>query len=143
MSALYFVFSGFTSLLLCCSSVTKSHPTICNPMDCSTPVSPIFSISGSLLKFVSIESVRLSNHLILCRPILLPSVFPIIRVFSSESALHIRWPKYCSFSFSLNPAKGYSGLISFRIGWFDRPAVQGTLRDFSNTTVRKLQFSGI
>ena len=70
-----------------------------------------------------------SNHLILCCPILLPpSIFPIIRVFSSESVLHIKWPKYWSFSFSISPSNEYSGLISFRIGWFDLPAVQGTLK---------------
>ena len=79
-----------------------------------------FTISQSLLKFMSIESVMLSNHLILCHPLLLlPSVFPIIRVFSNESALRIRWPKYWSFSFSVSLSSEYSGLISFRIDWFD------------------------
>ena len=87
------------------------------------------SITGSwsLLKLMSIESVMPSNHLILCRPLLLlPSLFPSIRVFSSESALHIRWPKYWSFSFS--PSNEYSGLMSFRTDWFDLLAVQGTLK---------------
>ena len=84
--------------------------------------------SWSLLKVKSIESVMPSNHLILCRPLLLlPSIFPSIRVFSSESALHIRWPKYWSFNFSISPSNEYSGLISFRIDWFDL-AVQGTLK---------------
>ena len=85
--------------------------------------------SWSLLKLMSIELVMPSNHLILCHPLLLlPSVFPSIRVFSNESVLHIRWPKYWSFSFSISPSNEYSGLISFRIGWFDLLAVQGTLR---------------
>ena len=84
--------------------------------------------SQSLLKLMSIESVMTSNHLILCWPLLLlPSIFPRIRVFSNESVLHIRWPKYWSFSFSISPPHEYSGLISFRIDWFDLLAVQGTL----------------
>ena len=83
----------------------------------------------SLLKLMSIESVTPSNHLILCRPLLLlPSIFPSIRGFSNESVLHIRWPKYWSFSFSISPYNEYSGLISFRIDWFDLLAVQGTLK---------------
>ena len=86
-----------------------------------------FTISQSLLKLMSIESVMPSNHLILCHPLLLlPSIFPSIRVFSNESALHIRWPKY--WSSSISPSNEYSGLISFRIDWFDLPAVQGTLK---------------
>ena len=83
--------------------------------------------SWSLLKLMSIESVMASNHFILCRP-LLPSVFPSIRIFSSESALYITWPKYWRFSFSISPSNGYSGLISFRIDCFDFLAVQGTLK---------------
>ena len=83
--------------------------------------------SHSLLKLMSIKSVMPSNHLILCRPlVLLPLIFPSIRVFSNESVLHIRWPKYWSFSFSISPSNEYSGLISFRIDWFDL-AVQGIL----------------
>ena len=83
----------------------------------------------SLLKLMSIESVMLSNHLILCHPLLLlPSIFPSIRVFSNESVLHIRWPKYWSFSFSIHPANEISGLISFRMDWLDLLAVQGTLK---------------
>ena len=82
--------------------------------------------SWSLLKLMSIESVMPSNHLILCRPLLLlPSIFPSIKVFSNESALHIRWPKYYSFSFSISPSNEHSGLISFRVTWFDL-SVQGT-----------------
>ena len=90
-----------------------------------------FSItnSRSLLKLMSIELVMPSNHLILCRPLLLPpSIFPSIRVFSNESVLRIRWPKYWSFSFSISPANEYSGLISYRMDWLDLLAVQGTLK---------------
>ena len=85
--------------------------------------------SQSLLKFMSIESVMLSNHLILCHPLLLPpSIFPSIRVFSNESGLRIRWPKYWSFSFNISPSNEYSGPISFRMDWLDLLAVQGTLK---------------
>ena len=85
--------------------------------------------SRSLLKLMSIESVMPSNHLILCHPLLLlPSIFPSIRVFTNESVLHIRWPKYWSFSFSISSSNEYSGLISFRMGWLDLLAVQGTLK---------------
>ena len=88
------------------------------------------TVSWSLLKFVSVESVMPSNQLVLCCPLLLlPSIVPSIRVFSSESALYIRWPKYWSFSFSISPSKEYSGLISFRIDWFDLLVVQGTLKN--------------
>ena len=86
--------------------------------------------SQSLLKFKSIESVMPPNHSMLCHPLLLlPSIFPSIRVFSNESVLHIRWPKYWSFSFSISPSNEYSGLSSFRIGWFDLLAVQETLKN--------------
>ena len=106
----------------CCScSVTKLHLTL--GMDCSMPGSSVSTISWSLLKFMFIELVMLSNHLILCHPLLLP-IFPSIRVFSNESALHIKWPKYWSFSFSISPSNVYSGLISFRIDWFDLLSVQ-------------------
>ena len=84
--------------------------------------------SQSLLKLMSIESVLPSNHLILCHPLLLPSNFPSIRVFSNESVLHIMWPKCWSFSFNISPSNEYSGLISFRMDWLDLPAVQGTLK---------------
>ena len=91
-----------------------------------------FPISQSLLEFMSIESVMPSKHLILCHPLLLlPSIFPSIRVFPNESALHIRWPNYWSFSFSISPSSEYSGLISFRIDWFDLLAVHGTLESSS------------
>ena len=84
--------------------------------------------SRSLLKLMSIESVMLSNHLILCRPLLSPSIFPSTRVFSNKSALRIRWPKYWSFSFNISPSNEYPGLISFRMDWLDLLAVQGTLK---------------
>ena len=85
--------------------------------------------SRSLFKLMSIESVMPSKHLILCHPLLLlPSIFPIIRVFSNESVSHIKWPKYWSFSFSISPSSEYSGLISFRLDWLDLLAVQGTLK---------------
>ena len=97
-----------------------------------------FTISWSLLKFMYIESVMPSNHIVLCHALLLlPSIIPSIRVFSNESVLHIRWPKYWSFSFSISPANEYSGLISFRIDWS-----KGLSRVFSNTTVQKRQFFG-
>ena len=94
---------------------------------CQSPLS--FIISWSLLKLTSIESMMPSNHLILCRPLLLlPSIFPSIRVFSNKSVLCIRWPKYWSFSLSVSSSNEYSGLISFRIDWFDLFTVQGILR---------------
>ena len=97
--------------------------------------------SQSLLKLMSIESLMPSNHIILCHHLLLlTSVFPSIRVFSSEFVLCIRWPKYLSFSFSISLSNEYSGLISFRIDWFDFLVVQGLSRVFSNTTVQKYQF---
>ena len=102
---------------------------------------PCPSLPESLLKFMSIGSVMLSNHLILCCPLpLLLSIFPSIRVFSKESTLHIRWPKY--WSFSISSSNEYLGLISFRIDWFDLLAVQGLSRVFYNTTVQKHQFFG-
>ena len=91
---------------------------------------PCPSPTRSLLKIVSIESVMSSNHLNFCHPLLLPSIFPSIRVFSNESVLHIRWPKYWSFSFSISPSNEYSGLITFRMDWLDLLAVQGTLKSF-------------
>ena len=97
-------------------------------MDCRTSGFPITN-SQSLLKLMSIELVMPSNHLILfCHLLLLPSIFPSIKVFSNESVIHIRWPKYWSFSFSISPSNAYSGLISFRMDWLDLLAVQGTLK---------------
>ena len=101
----------------------------CDHVDCSMPGFSAHHQPQSLLRLVSIESVMPSNHLILCCPLLLlPSIFPSIRVFFSESVLHIRWPTYWSFSFSISPSKEYSGLICFRIDWLDLLAVQGTLK---------------
>ena len=98
-------------------------------MDCSTPGFLPITNSWSPLKLTSIRSVMPSNYLILCHPLLLPpSIFPNIRVFSNESVLRIRWPKYWSFSFSISPSNEYSGLISFRRDWLDLLAVQGTLK---------------
>ena len=108
------------------SSVAQSCLTLCDPKDCTTPGFPVQHQLLDLLRLVSIESVMPSNHFILCRPLLLPpSLFSIIRVFYKESALCIRWPKYWSFSFSfsISPFNEYSGLISFRIDWFDLLAV--------------------
>ena len=99
------------------------------PWTAARQASLSFTNSQSLLKLMSIESVMPSNHLILCHPLLLlPSIFPSIRVFPNESTRRIRWPKYWSFSFSIGPCNEYSGLISFRIDWFDLLAVQGTLK---------------
>ena len=96
---------------------------------------PVLYFSQGLLRHVCTELVMPSNHLILCRPLLLmPSIFPSIRVFSSELALRIRWPKYWSFNFSISPSDEYSGLISFRIDWFDLLAVQGTLKNLLQHT---------
>ena len=98
-------------------------------MDCSTPGFSILHYLSELLKFMSIESMMLSNHLILWHPLLLlPLIFPSIRDFSNELAFCVRWPKYWSFSFSISPSNEYSGLISFRIDWFYLLAVQGTLK---------------
>ena len=112
------------------SSVAQSCPTLCNPMDCSTPGLPVHhQLLEFTLKVMSIESVMPSNHLILCRSLLLlPSIFPSIRVFFKESVLPIWWPKYWSFSFSISPSNECSGLTSFRMDWLDLLAVQGTLK---------------
>ena len=98
------------------------------PWTAARQASLFFTNSQSLLQFMPIESVMPSNHLILCRPLLLPSIFPSISVFSSESVLHIRWRKCWSFSFSIGPSNEYSGLISFRMDWLDLLAVQGSLK---------------
>ena len=113
----------------CCYSVTQSCQTLGNRGLPAWQASLSFTISQSLFKLMSIESVMPSNYLILCRPLLLlPSIFPSIRIFSNESALHIRWPKYWSFSFSISPSNEYSGLISFRMDWLDLLVVLGTLK---------------
>ena len=115
---------SFTSVQFSCSVV--SDPA--TPWTAALQASLSITNSWSPLKLMSIESVMPSNHLTLSHPLLLPSTFPGIRVFSNESDLHIRWPKYWSFSFSISPSSEYSGLISFRIDWLDLLAVQGTLK---------------
>ena len=111
------------------SLVAQLCPILCNPMNCSTPGLLSITNSRTSLKLTSIESVMPSSQLILCRPLLLlPPIPPSIRVFSNESALHMRWPKYWSFSFSISPSNEQPGLISFRMDWWDLLAVQGTLK---------------
>ena len=113
-------------------------------MNHSTPGLPVHRQLQSLFKPMSIESKMPANHLILCHPLLLlPSIFPSIRVFSNELALRIRWPKCWSFSFSISPSNEFSGLISFRIDWLDLHVVQGTLKSLSSTTVQNHQFFSI
>ena len=130
------------------SSVQFSYSVVSDsatPWTAARQASLSITNSQSLFKLMSIESVMQSNHLILCHPLLLPpSIFPSIRVFSNVSVLHIRWPKYWSFSFSISPSNEYSGLISFRMDWLNLVTVQGTLNSllFSNTTVQKHQFFG-
>jgi len=112
-----------------CSPVAQSCPTLCHPVDCSTPGLPVHHQLPSLLKPMSIESVMPSSHLILCRPLLLlPSIFPSIKIFSNESALHIRWPKDRSFSFNISPSNEHPRLISFRMDWLDLLSAQGALK---------------
>ena len=119
----------FSLLSVQFSSVTQSCPNLCDPMDCSTSDSLSITNSGSLLKLIPTEWVIPSSHLILCCPLLLPpSIFPSIRVFSNESALHVRWPKYWNFSFNISPANERSGLISSRMDCLDLLAVQGSLK---------------
>ena len=123
-----------TVFLICSFSVQftwvpQSCLTLCTPWTAACQASLSITNYQSLLKLMSIESVMPSNHLILCHPLLLsPSIFPSIRVFSNESVLRIRWPKYWSFSFKISPFNEYSELISFRIDWFELLAVQGTLK---------------
>ena len=128
-------------LVLRYSSVTQSCPTLCYPMDCSNarfpyPAPTPRACSNSM----SIESVMPSNHLILCRPLLPPSIFPSIKVFSIESVLHIRWPKY--WNFSISPSNEYSGLTPLRLTGLISLVSKGLSRVFSNTTVQKHQFFG-
>ena len=111
------------------SSVAQSCPALCDPMNCSTPGLPVHHQLPDSPKLMSIESVMPSSHLILCCPLLLLSpIPPSIRVFSIESALHIRRPKYWSFSFSISPSNEHPGLVSFRMDWLDLLAVQGILK---------------
>ena len=121
--------SSFLPISVQFSSEAQSCPTLCDPMNRSTSGLLSITNSRSPRKLMSIKSVMPSNHLILCRPLLLlPSIFPSIRVFSNESALHIRWPKYWSFRFNISPSNEHPGLISFRMDWLGLLAVQGTLK---------------
>ena len=121
-------------------SVTQSCLTLCDPMDYSTPNLPIHHQLPEFTKLMSIESLMPSNQLILCHLFLfLPSIIPSIRVFSNESVLHIRWPKYWSFSFSISPFNEHSGLISFRMDWLDLLAVQGSLFQHHSSKASILQ----
>ena len=134
---------GQTSRKTCCvvQSLSNVHLFV-TPCTAARQASLTFTISWRLCQLLSVESVMPSNHFILCYPLLpLPSIFPSIRGFSNESALHIRWPKYRSFSFSISPSNEYSGLISFRMDWISLQS-KGLSRVFSNTTVHKQQFFG-
>ena len=111
------------------SSVTQSCPTLCDPMNCSTPGFPVHHQLLEFTQLMPTELVMPSNHPILCRPLcLLPSIPPSIRVLSNESTLRMRWPNYWSFSFSISPSKKHPGLISFRMDWLDLLEVQGALK---------------
>ena len=129
MNYLFFVFQLFSFVRLFATLWTAAHQA-----------SLSFTISRSLLKLMSVDLVMPSNHLILCHPLLLPSIFPSIRVFYKESALCIRWPKY--WSFILSPSNEYLGLISFRVDWFDILVVQGTLKSLLQHASPKHQFFG-
>ena len=125
----------FFSLFLCLclslsqfSSVSQLCPTLCDPMDCSMQGFPVYHQLPELAQTHVHWVVMPSNHLILCHPLLSPSILPSIRVFSNDSVLHIRWPKYWSFSFNISPSNEYSGLISFRTDWFDLLASKGLSR---------------
>ena len=128
---------------MCFCSVAQSCPTLCDPMDFSMPGLPVLHHLPELAQTYVIKLVMPSNHLILCCSLLfLPSILPSIRVFSSESALWIRWPKYWSFSFNISPSNEYSRLISFRIDFLISLQSKGLSRVFSNTAVQKHQFFG-
>ena len=113
--------------ICCCCSVTRSCLTLCHTMDCSAPGCLVLHYLQEFAQ-THVHWVDDANHLILCHPLLLPAIFPSIRVFSSELAYRIRWPQYRNFSFSVSPSNEYSVLISFRTDWFDLLAVQGTLK---------------
>ena len=131
------IYSGIFSLVQLLSRVQL----FATPWIAAHQASLSITSSRSLPKLMSIESVMPSNHLIVCHPLLLlPPIFPNIRIFSNESDLRIRWPKYWSFSFNISPSNEHPGLTSFRIHWLDRLAVQGLSRVFSNTTAQNYQF---
>ena len=128
---IYYFLLGVSEIIWIINSVQFSHSGVrlfVMPWSSARQASLSITNSQSLLKLMSIESVMPSNHLILCHPLLLSSVFPSIRVFSNESVLCIRWPKYWSLSFRIRPSDEYSGLISFRMDWLDLLAVHGTLK---------------
>ena len=135
----------YSTLLVVQFSLVKSLSCVrlfATPWTTACQASLSITNSWSLLKLMSIELVMPSNHLILCHPLLLlPSIIPSIRVFSNESLLRIRWPKYWSFSFSVSPSNEYSGLISFRMNWLDPLAVQGTLNSLLQHHSSKAQFN--
>ena len=141
------LFLHITTWICCCCSLTQWCPLFATPWTAADPASLAITNSWSLLKLMSIESVMPSNHLILCRPLLLiPSIFLSIRIFSNKSALCIRWTKYWSFSFNISPSNQHPGLVSFRIDWLDLFAVQGTLKSLlqhhcSNHQFFSTQFS--
>ena len=138
----------YARLCCCCCPVAKLCVTLCHLVDCKMKASLSSTISQSLLKFMAVELVVLTNHLIFClSPLLPPSIFPSIRVFSNKLAPRIRWPEYWSFSFSISPSNEYAGLLSFRIEWFDlsvpiQGLVQGTLKSLLQHHSRKHQFFG-
>ena len=131
MQVIFVVVQSLSWVRLFATSWVAAHQTVLS-----------FTISWSLLKLMSIESVRLSYHLILCQPLLLPTVFPRIRVFSNESAIHIRWPKYWSFSCSISPSNKYSGWFPLRLITLISLQSKGLSRVFSSTTIWKHQFFG-
>ena len=140
LSLIRFYLFVFLPIPLGCCSLTQSCSTLCNPLDAAHQASLSFTNSQSLLKFTSIKSVMPSNHLILCCPLLfLPSIFPTIMFFSSESAIHIRWPNYRSFSFTISPSSEYLGLISFGLTGLILQS-KGLSRVFSSTTLQTHQF---
>ena len=140
LQRMYFKKHCIISCWWCYCSVAKLCPTVCDPMDCRMPSSSVFHYLLEFAKIHSIRLVMLSNHLILCCPfLLLPSFFPSIRVFFSESALCIKWPKYWSFSLSISPSNEYSGLISFRIPLAWSPCSPRDSQESSSTP----QFKGI
>ena len=138
---LHFAIKHSTFIFVQFISVAQSCPTLCNPMNRSTPGLPVHHQLPSSLRLTSIESVMPSSHLILCHPLLLlPPISPSIRVFSNESTFRMRWPKYWSFSFSIIPSKEIPGLISLTMDWLDLLAVQGTLKSLLQHHSSKASF---
>ena len=130
---MYYIYTmGYSSAFISSLQLLSCVQLFATPWTAARQASLFITNFWSLFKLMSIQSVMPSNHLILCFPLLLPSVFPSIRVFPKESVLHIRWPKYWSFGFSISPSNEYSGLISFRIDWLDLLAVQGTLKSLQH-----------